>query len=358
VDIAAQYGRRAIALSNLQYKKRDFATPVIFMRVADGHLFQYSEGNLQPTFSPGYEEVANESPQLDVEEVKPIISGKSNLPQFSFEVVNVNRKGLIIKREQRQAEYFSQKLNNDIILEMVAIPGGTFFMGSPETEAGSSDYERPQHQVTVKPFFMGKYPVTQAQWQAVAALPQVNRQLDPEPSYFKGSERPVEQISWYDASEFCDRLTKATERDYRLPSEAEWEYACRAGTTTPFHFGETISPDIANFNGTSVYGSASKGTYRKETVPVGYFNVANAFGLHDMHGNVWEWCADDWHSNYENAPANADVWETAKIENNTKLLRGGSWDFSPENCRSARRLFNIRDFRGSNIGFRVVVVLA
>jgi formylglycine-generating enzyme required for sulfatase activity len=365
VDIAAQYGRRAIALSNLQYKKRDFATPVILMRVADGHLFHYSEADSQSPFASGYEKAVNELPkqiperssQLDVEEVKPTIPDRSNLHQFSFEVVNVNRKGLIIKREQRQAEYFSQKLNNDITLEMVAIPGGTFIMGSPETEVGSSERERPQHQVAVKPFFMGKYPVTQAQWQAVAALPQVNRELDPDPSYFKGSERPVEQISWYDVSEFCDRLTKATERDYRLPSEAEWEYACRAGTTTPFYFGETITSEIANFNGTSLYGSAAKGSFRGETVPVGYFNVANAFGLHDMHGNVWEWCADDWHSSYDNAPLTADVWEE-EIVNNAKLLRGGSWYYNPEFCRSARRNIINRDNRNNFIGFRVVVVLA
>ncbi|NEO21280.1 MAG: formylglycine-generating enzyme family protein, partial [Moorea sp. SIO4A5] len=126
---------------------------------------------------------------------------------------------------------------------MVAIPEGSFIMGSPETEEGHTNDESPQHRVTVTSFFMGKYPVTQAQWQAVAALPQVNRELEPDPSHFKGKNRPVEQVSWYDAVEFCERLSQYTKRPYRLPSEAEWEYACRAGTTTPFHFGETITTD-------------------------------------------------------------------------------------------------------------------
>jgi formylglycine-generating enzyme required for sulfatase activity len=275
---------------------------------------------------------------------------------FSFEVVTVNRKGEIIKRESGQAQYFSENLNNHVNLEMVSIPGGKFIMGSPETEVGSSDGERPQHEVTVKPFLMGKYPVTQAQWKAVAALPQVNRELKPEPSRFKGSERPVEQISWYDAKEFCDRLLKATERDYRLPSEAEWEYACRAGTTTPFHFGDTITSEIANFRGTSTYADTPKGSYREETVFVGTFNVANSFGLYDMHGNIWEWCADDWRQDYQNAPSDGSIW--LNEENDVKLLRGGSWYYYPEDCRCARRRNDDRDYRDCFIGFRVVVVLA
>jgi formylglycine-generating enzyme required for sulfatase activity len=149
---------------------------------------------------------------------------------------------------------------------------------------------------------MGKFPVTQAQWRAVAALPKINTDLDPDPSYFNGANRPVEQVSWDEAMEFCRRLSKKTGRDYRLPSEAEWEYACRAGTNKPFHFGKRITSDLANYNGNSVYGNAPKGKYREETTPVGSLKVANAFGLYDMHGNVWEWCADGWHENYEGAP--------------------------------------------------------
>ena len=155
---------------------------------------------------------------------------------------------------------------------------------------------------------MGKYPVTQAQWRFVAAqLPQVNRELEIDPSRFKGDNLPVETISWLDAEEFCQRLSHHTGRLYRLPSEAEWEYACRAGTTTPFHFGETISPEFANYNGEYTYGNGEKGVYRKQTTPVGSFQVANPFGLYDIHGNVWEWCADDWHKNYQGAPSDGII---------------------------------------------------
>jgi formylglycine-generating enzyme required for sulfatase activity len=142
-----------------------------------------------------------------------------------------------------------EDLGSGIQLEMVMIPGGSFMMGSPEKEEGSDDDERPQHEVTIEPFWLGQYQVTQAQWKFVAKLPQVNRELEQDPSRFKGDNRPVEQVSWKDAVEFCDRLSKHTKRQYRLPSEAEWEYACRAGTKTPFHFGETITTDLANYNG-------------------------------------------------------------------------------------------------------------
>ncbi|MBW4665925.1 MAG: formylglycine-generating enzyme family protein [Cyanomargarita calcarea GSE-NOS-MK-12-04C] len=239
---------------------------------------------------------------------------------------------IVINRSQGTAQYFIENLGNKVQLEMVLIPGGNFMMGAPETEEGSSDDERPQHPVTISPFCMGKYPVTQAQWQAVASFPQVNRELKPDPSRFKGESRPVESVSWYDANEFCDRLSRYTVRPYRLPSEAEWEYSCRAGTTTPFHFGETITTDLANYRGTDnkeyewsgSYGSGSKGIYREETTPVGSFGIANTFGLFDMHGNVWEWCADHWHNNYEEAPSDGTAWIGDDNDNQNRLLRGGS----------------------------------
>jgi formylglycine-generating enzyme required for sulfatase activity len=263
----------------------------------------------------------------------------------------------IVKRQQRQAQYFSEDLGNGITLEMVKIPGGTFLMGSPETEEGHTENESPQHRVTVQPFFMGKYPVTQAQWQAVANLPQVKRKLDPDPSEFKGANRPVERVSWYDSIEFCERLSQYTGRDYRLPSEAEWEYACRAGTKTPFHFGETITTDLANYDGYYTYGAGIKGIYRKKTTTVGSFQVANAFGLYDMHGNVWEWCADHWHDNYKDAPSDGQAWLSNK-QKSFHLLRGGSWRSNSGICRCAFRGSFKPDHRNYNLGFRIVYAVA
>ncbi|MEO0968614.1 MAG: formylglycine-generating enzyme family protein [Cyanobacteria bacterium J06639_18] len=194
----------------------------------------------------------------------------------------------------------------------------------------------------LKSFFMGKYPVTQAQWKAVAALPQVRRDLKTQPSHFKGNNLPAEQVSWNDAVEFCARLSNYTGREYRLSSEAEWEYACRAGTTTPFHFGETITPELVNYN-----QSINK------TTPVGQF-LPNAFGLYDMHGNVWEWCQDSWDENYNRAPTDGSDW----INNNNRYrcLRGGSWGDNSELCRSASRSFDNWGARGNglDVGFRVV----
>jgi formylglycine-generating enzyme required for sulfatase activity len=268
------------------------------------------------------------------------------LPLFEFEVVTVDASGQINSRRRHYARYFTEDLGNGVGLEMVAIPGGTFLMGSPETDPSPFDSsplpnESPQHQVTVKPFFMGKYTVTQKQWQAVAALPQIKISLNPDPSSFKGENLPVEQISWYEAEEFCGRLSKKTGKTYRLPSEAEWEYGCRAGTTTPFYFGETITKDLVNCN---------HGLYH--TTPVGSF-PPNAFGLYDMHGNIWEWCADPWHQNYNGAPNDGSIWGSGG-NNKYKQLRGGSWDYYPGLCRSAYRYWVDADNRNNGIGFRVV----
>ncbi|OKH35535.1 hypothetical protein NIES2119_19965 [[Phormidium ambiguum] IAM M-71] len=260
---------------------------------------------------------------------------------------------LVINREKRTAKYFIEDLGNGVGLEMVLIPGGSFMMGSPEDEIGHRDNESPQHLVTINPFCMGKYPVTQAQWKAVATLPQVKQELNPDPSNFKGDNRPVERISWYDAEEFCARLSQKSTRECRLPSEAEWEYACRAGTATPFHFGETITTDLANYNGNYTYGSGVEGIDRQETTPVGNFDVANAFGLYDMHGNVWEWCADHWHDDYEEGPDNGSIWLSSN-ERSRRVLRGGSWYFNPGYCRAAVRYHYNPSNNNNNIGFRVV----
>ena len=284
-------------------------------------------------------------------------SANYQLQNFSFDTVTVDIRGQITNRRRLSAQYFIEKLANDVNLEMVAIPGGTFIMGSPESEERRDDSESPQHKVTVPPFFMGKYSVTQAQWRVVAGLPRVNRELNPNPSYFKGDNLPVEQISWYDSEEFCARLSKYTGQNYRLPSESEWEYACRAGTTTPFHFGETITTELVNYNSGHTYGKAPKGIDRESTTEVGSSGLANSFGLYDMHGNVWEWCADNWHSNYTNAPNNGTplIDEDNDEDNKSRVLRGGSWYNDPRNCRSASRSrVDWDEGLDDGIGFRVV----
>jgi formylglycine-generating enzyme required for sulfatase activity len=259
-----------------------------------------------------------------------------------------------IQRSQGAAWQFVETLGNGVELEMVSIPGGTFMMGSPDDEPESYDREKPRHEVNVPPFYMGKYPVTQAQWKAVAALPQVERELNPDPSHFKGENLPVERVSWYNAVEFCQRLSQATGREYRLPSEAEWEYACRAETETPFHFGETITTELANYNGNSTYNNGPTGEYRGQTTEVGNF-PANPFGLYDLHGNVWEWCLDDWHENYEGAPTDGSAWIDKNAETRSnRVVRGGSWYFTPRYCRSAQRVTDDADAAAPYGGFRVM----
>jgi formylglycine-generating enzyme required for sulfatase activity len=265
---------------------------------------------------------------------------------------------LTIQRRPGQNQCYDESLGAGILpLRMMQIPAGTFLMGSPEDEPDRLDREGPQQQVSVPLFFMAQYPVTQAQWRVVAALPQVNRKLDPEPSHFKGDLRPVEQMSWHDAVEFCDRLTLYTDRQYRLPSEAEWEYACRAGTTTPFHFGPTLSTDYANYDGSSekygAYGPGTRGEYRGKTTLVNQFEGANAFGLYDMHGNVFEWCQDPWHDSYKGAPSDGSAWIEGG-DADLRVVRGGSWDDGPRYCRSAYRSFNdVAEYRFEYFGFRV-----
>ncbi len=279
-----------------------------------------------------------------------------NLQTFNFEVAVIKANefdsGFTIDRYPAQATGFIEELGSDTQLEMMLIPSGIFIMGSPPNELERQKNESPQHAVALQKFFLGKHPVTQVQWRFVAKLPQVNKKLKPYPSRFKGQNRPVEQVAWEDAVEFCVRLSQYTGKVYRLPSEAEWEYACRAGTTTPFHFGETITTDLANYDGNYTYGSGSKGIYREKTTEVGSFGVANNFGLYDMHGNVWEWCEEHWHNSYDEAPIDGSAWLNVEKNNIRKLLRGGSWDNYPDNCRSAFRLNYGIDY--DDIGLRVV----
>lgn len=268
-----------------------------------------------------------------------------------------------------QYQSFTEYLSNDLTLEMVAIPGGTFIMGAPENELKSNDNERPQHQVTIKPFLMGKYTITQSQWKAVANLPKIQRYLNPDHSKLRGKNQTVAKVSWYDAVEFCARLSKKTGHNYRLPSEAEWEYACRAGTTTPFYFGQTITTNQVNHEAEYFYDNSPEDEYGEQTLDVGQF-PPNTFGLYDMHGNVWEWCADPWHNSYHGSPNDGRVWDEnckdnryknyidllvkSKNDNRERLLRGGSCSHFPDFCRAAYRSFDFPDERTHDYGFRVV----
>ncbi|NET08075.1 MAG: formylglycine-generating enzyme family protein [Symploca sp. SIO2B6] len=286
-----------------------------------------------------------------------------------------------IRRQQATAQYYSEDLGDGVELDMILIPGGSFLMGTEaqEIERLCKTYDReyfraekPQHQVNISTFFMGRYPITQAQWRIVAGWEKVETELKADPSYFKEPfldydrwTRPVENISWDDAQEFCARLKQKTNRAYCLPTEAQWEYACRAGTTSPFHFGETITTDLANYRGTDnkelggkgSYGEGPKGEYREQTTPVEYFQVANKFGLCEMHGNVWEWCEDDWHANYEGAPTDGSAWQS-KDKDATKVIHGGAWGHQPHYCRCASRLNSYPGFDNDFlIGLRVVCVV-
>jgi formylglycine-generating enzyme required for sulfatase activity len=229
---------------------------------------------------------------------------------------------------------FTEKISKGITLEMVGLPAGQFIMGSPDSDRDATSYEKPQHPVKINSFAIGKYPVTQAQYEAV---------MGNNPSLFQNNpQNPVEKVSWNDAQAFCQKLSQITGKTYRLPTEAEWEYACRAGTTTRYYFGDDANQlgDYAWHNGNS----------QDKTHPVGQ-KRPNAWGLYDMSGNVWEWCEDNWHDNYIGAPKDGSAWLTN--DNDYQILRGGSWYSLPDFCRSAYRYGNSRGDL-NYYGFRVV----
>ena len=260
---------------------------------------------------------------------------------------------LTLSHRTLTAQYYPEDLGEDVSLDMVFVPGGTFQMGSPPDEPQREDDEGPQHPVTVPDMCVGKYPVTQVQWRIVAGYPQVNIELKSNPSNFEGDSLPVEQVSWDEAVEFCDRLTAKTGRAYRLPSEAQWEYACRGGKSSPFAFGKTLTTDLANYDGNHTY-DGPKGEYRSTTTPVGTF-PANAYGLYDMHGDVWEWCEDHWHDHYEGTPEDGIAWlKNGSNPDAARILRGGSWISNPRRCRSASRHFIAAGSHNPYVGFRVV----
>jgi len=244
---------------------------------------------------------------------------------IEFETPTLNAKGEIIAQTHYSAQQFTEELGNNIRLEMIVIPAGMFHMGSRANEGGFD--EQPQHFVTIKSFMLGKFLITQAQWKAVMGkLP---------PCRFKGDNLPVERISWNDAQKFCQRLSQKAGRSYHLPSETQWEYACRAGTQTPFSFGESLTSDIANFNGEHIYRDEPRGIYYHSTSQGGKF-PPNAFGLYDMHGDLWEWCADNWIDDYRMSPRDGSDYQM--FDNPYRVARGGSWHEPPQLCRSAARL--------------------
>lgn len=245
---------------------------------------------------------------------------------ITFESVTLNRCGEIVQRSPGQAQVAVHDLGGGVSLVLVEIPGGMCQVGSRHGE-GYAD-ETPRHVVNLAPFLLGQAPVTQAQWQAVMGKAHYWR--------FTGPDLPVHNLTWVEAVEFCQKLSKKSSLNYRLPSEAQWEYACRAGTQTPFSTGETITTDYANYVGNHLYREEAPGTYRHVPTPGGTF-LPNPFGLYDMHANVWEYCADRWHEDYSGAPVDGTAWNWGG-ETGFRVTRGGSWHEPPVNCRSATRL--------------------
>lgn len=287
---------------------------------------------------------------------------------LKFTTIKVYEKAEIIAELEYSVQAFDEILNDETNLKIIIIPGGSFMMGAPEDELGSYDDEKPKHPVTVSSFAIGQTLITQDQWKMISSLPKIKLKLNPSPSFHSGSDLPVERVNWFEAVEFCDRLTRLTRKPYRLPSEAEWEYACRAGTTSAFNIGPTIATDFANYRGVDDvraeityfgnYGDAPNGIYRGKTTDVSSF-PPNQNSLYDMHGNVWEWCSDHWHPSYENAPIDGSVWLNQESDEDADcVLRGGSWFNSPHDCRSAIRNFNTPGNRDGTVGFRVLLPLS
>ena len=292
------------------------------------------------------------SDEVEITLPKSLTQQASPANAVTFDVIKIDSIGQQVNLIKRTNYFLTEKLDDEVVLEMAVIPSGTFLMGASENEEGRIEDELPQHYVNVNFFLLGKYPVTQAQWRFVSCLPRIERELEHNPSRFEGVDYPVDTVSWKDVLEFCARLSTKTGYTYRLPSEAEWEYACRATTENPFHFGETITSKLANYNGRKSYAYEGEGIFRQQTTPIDYFRFPNSFGLYDMHGNVWEWCGDPWHNSYEEAPTHGIVW-TSNGEKSYRVMRGGSWNSSPIFCRSGYRMKGELEQRGDGIGFRV-----
>jgi len=265
---------------------------------------------------------------------------------FEYETVTLDKDGNVISRQKKHARHFGEDLGDGAILELVEVPGGEAMIGSSEKEKDRQPEEGAQRKVKLQTFWMGKYEVTQEQWREVAKLPIVKSALDPNPSSNsnKRYKTPVDQVSWDDAVEFCERLSRKTGRLYQLPSEAEWEYAARAGTITPFAFGPTITAAVAN-------------CFQQDILTVGKLGAANGFGLFDMHGNILEWCQDDLRNDLQGWPADGEFLK--KGDRRFRPLRGGSclstgMEFGIGFCRSAMRFRARAETRRPRFGLRVV----
>jgi formylglycine-generating enzyme required for sulfatase activity len=282
---------------------------------------------------------------------EPLERNKPSLKPFTFETVRLNERGQIIKRPSITVNRFMEDLGEGVQLAMIEIPAGKFLMGSSNSEEDSLERERPQHWVQIPRFYLGQFLITQEQWQVL---------MGKNPSFFQGDDNlPVEKVSWLESIAFCQKLSAKTGRTYRLPSEAEWEYACRAGSEKPFAFGKTINSEVVNYDGNYPYGKVPKGNYLEKTTPAGKF-PANSFGLYDMHGNLWEWCLDEWANDYIDAPvdgsASGDI--NSRDSDKTRVIRGGSWLNDGTYCRSAFRDFSTATDCFRNVGLRVVAVPA
>lgn len=260
---------------------------------------------------------------------------------IDFKTPTLNEQGEILQWTDHSARQFTDALDSSVDLEMIVIPQGMVQMGSSRLTGGPD--ERPQHLVHLKSFMMSKFLITQAQWKTIM------RKLPP--CRFKGDQLPVDRVSWKDAQLFCKRLSEKTGHSYHLPSEAQWEYACRAGTDTLFSFGETLTVDVANFNGEHTFREEPRGYYRHVTTAGGTF-PPNAFGLYDMHGNLWEWCEDTWLDEYSSSPRDGSSYQNK--ENPYRVVRGGSWHEPPSLCRSASRLRVLQSEADEVMGVRVV----
>ena len=316
----------------------------------------------QPPAIPTNPKLSSHQPSLSnrwvpATRIRPKTASPLRLQRSKLKTIRVNQQGNTVKTPRFETTYFEENLGDGITLKMVRIPSGRFVMGAAPGEKEASNNEYPQQEVSVSEFWIGQYAITQAQWKA-AMGPTVITPLQ-ETAHtthkitthtIKKPLQPIENIFWTDAVAFCQKLSQQTGRDYRLPSNAQWEYACRAGTATPFHFGDTLTPELANYNGNYTYGQGPRGKYREQTTEVGCF-PPNAFGLYDMHGNVWEWCLENWQNFQVGSSFDQNI---QRLSGQKKSLRGGSWFYLPTNCRSAYRLNYPFHNRTDDIGFRVI----